>query len=199
MIDTSSSQPFRVPVPSEDLIRATTTPWLRLTREDSESQRAIARGHAARLPFMLAPELDEMNWPHRRLWDARSALDLGTGLAGGPLLDLCNRMARILVTTDTGFLDDRRYQPDSCPGVIVAGNSWKQRLDEFLVTIVGLLGPVSALYRHVKVHGADGGDLTISAPAGRHRRVTRRFVLDGDGLPLLSELAEAEVPAGAVN
>ena len=192
MINTSSSQSFSVPVPAEALIRETTTPWLRLTREDSESQRAIARGHAARLPFMLAPELDEMQWPHRRLWDARSALDLGTGLAGGPLLDLCNRMDRILVTTDTGFLDDRRYLPDHCPGVIVAGNSWKQTLDEFLVTIVGLLGPVAALYRHVKVHGADGGDLTISAPAGRHRRVTRRFALDSDGLPQLSELAQAE-------
>jgi hypothetical protein len=184
---------------SDDSIAQTTIPWLRLTRQDSHSERTMTRVAAAHLPFLLAPELDDITWSHRRLWDAPSVLDHGSGLSGVDLLALCDRMDRILVTRDTRFLDDRIYPPERCPGVIVIEEGWQEKLDEFLVTIVGLLGTVPELYRHVKVHGADSGELTISALEGRGRRVLRRYLVDADGLPLLSELEQIDECASALH
>jgi len=186
-------------VPSDDTIGGTTMPWLRLTREDSETQRAITRGLAARVPFLVAPELCATDWAFHRLWDLRPATDFGTGLGGSELVELARRLDRVLVTRDPTLLDDERYPPGSSPGIIVVGERWQKQLDEFLVTIVGLLGPVPALYRHVKVHGESGGELTITTPAGRLRRVTRRFLVDAEGLPLLSDLSEAGHPAGMMH
>jgi hypothetical protein len=179
------------PVPGDDVIGATTIPWLRLMREDSIAQRVITRGLAARVPFLVAPDLCAADWAFHRLWDLRPATDFGTGLDGPQLVELAQRLDRVLVSGDPALLDDERYPPDSSPGIIVVGQGWQKQLDEFLVTIVGLLGPVPVLYRHVKVHGESNEELTITTPAGRHRRVTRRYLVDADGLPLLSDLSEA--------
>jgi hypothetical protein len=172
-------------------------PWLRLTRQDSEAERALHRGVAAQVPFLLAPDLSEADWAFRRLWDLRPATDFATALGGTQLVDLARRLGRVLVSRDPSLLDDERYPPGNSPGIIVVGKTWEKHLDEFLVTIAGLLGPIVALYRHVKVHGEDSGNLTITSPEGRHRRVTRRFLVDAEGLPLLSGLSEAGQSMGA--
>lgn len=186
-------------LPSDALIARTTMPWLRLTREDSEAQRALTRGLAARIPFLLAPELCETDWAFHRLWDVRPATDFAIAMTGPELVELARRLGRVLVTHDVTLLDDAATPPDRTAGVIVVGESWQRNLDEFLVTIVGLLGPVPALYRHVKVHGEDNGDLSITTPAGRGRRVSRHFVVDALGLPLLSDLSESGQVTGAAH
>lgn len=179
------------PAPSDALIARTTMPWLRLTREDSEAQRALTRGLAARVPFLLAPELCETDWAFHRLWDARPSTDFALDMTGTELVELGRRLDRVLVTQDVTLLDDALTPPERSAGIIVVGPGWQRHLDEFLVTIVGLLGPVPALYRHVKVHGMDSGELMITTPAGRGRRVSRHFVVDAEGLPLLSDLSDA--------
>ncbi len=190
---------FSAPAPCDETIGETTLPWLRLTREDSAGQRAVTRGLAAQVPFLLAPELCATDWAFHRLWDLRPATDFGAGMGGVALVELARRLDRVLVSRDPTLLDDERYPPDSSAGIIVVGQVWQKQLDEFLVTIVGLLGPVPALYRHVKVHGESSGALTVTMPAGRGRRVTRRYLLDADGLPLLSDLAEVEHAMGTAH
>jgi hypothetical protein len=184
-------------IPTDDVIAKTTMPWLRLMREDSEAHRAATRGFAARVPFLLAPELCEADWAFHRLWDVRPANDFALAIDTAELVDLARRLGRILVSQDAALLDEERFPPDNSAGIIVVGPSWQRHLDEFLVTIVGLLGPVPALYRQVKVHGQDSGELTITLPAGRGRRVSRRYMVDAEGLPLLSDLSEVGHAAGA--
>lgn len=184
------------PVPSDDVIAKTTIPWLRLMREDSQAQRAVTRGLAASVPFLLAPELCEPDWIFHRLWDVRPATAFAVGMDGPALVELARRLDRVLVSQDVALLDEEQFPPDNSQGIVVVGPSWQRHLDEFLVTIVGLLGPVPALYRQVKVHGQDSGELMITLPAGRGRRVTRRYMVDADGLPLLSDLSEVGQSAG---
>jgi hypothetical protein len=184
------------PAPSDAVIGGTTLPWLRLTREDTREERALLRGQAAQVPFLLAPELCDTDWAFHRLWDVRPSMDFAASTTATALVALAQRLDRVLVSQDPSFLDDDRFPPDGSAGIIILGQVWRKQLDEFLVTVVGLLGPVATLYRHVKVHGGEGGELSITSPEGRHRRVTRRFVLDGEGLPLLSDLSEARQSSG---
>jgi len=194
---TATTGSFTTPrVPSDDVIAKTSIPWLRLMREDSEAHRAATRGLAARVPFLLAPELSQPDWVFHRLWDVRPATDFAVDMDGAELVELARRLGRVLVSQDVSLLDEGRFPPDNSHGIIVVGPCWQRHLDEFLVTIVGLLGPVPALYRQVKVHGQDSGELMITLPAGRGRRVTRRYMVDADGLPLLSDLSEVGRPSG---
>jgi hypothetical protein len=156
------------------------------------TNRDTIREHAARLPFLLEGALAEVVWTDRCCWNMQPASDLVTGLAGVERLAFAARMGRILVTRYTEFLDDALFPPHACAGVIVVDEMWTGRLDEFLVTMVGLLGPFRALYQGVKAHGASTGAVMISTPAGRNRRVTRRFLFDGEGLPLLTEVASSD-------
>ncbi len=165
-------------------------PWDRRTRAGHATRRARARGLAAQLPLLLAPELSEVDWAFHRLWDLRRATDFIPNLAGPALAVLARRVNRILATSDLCFLDDGLYAPDFSPGIIVVDASRQEPLDELLVTIAGLLGGVRALYRQVKVHGAANGELYIAAAEGRHRRVIRRFETDADGLVRLRDIAE---------
>lgn len=191
MTSSSSSAYLDHLAPSGDGRNGVVTPWLRLTRADGEAERALHRGEAAQVPFLLAPELCEADWTFRRLWDVRPATDFSTTTVRTGLVALAQRLGRILVSEDERLLDDDCCPPERSAGIIVVGQAWERRLDEILVTIAGLLGPVAALYRQVKIHADDSGALTISSPEGRHRRVTRRFLLDAEGLPLLSDLSEA--------
>ena len=166
--------------------------WYQLNHHDSQSERDIDRETAARMPFLLDGELADSNWPDRGCWNLRASTASGSGFAGLQLLALASRMERILVTRDCDFLDDAPFPPAICPGVIVVGDVWGNQLDEFLVTIVGLLGPFRALYQGVKVHGTGSGHIDITSPAGRSRRVTRRFQLDREGLLLLTDLQSTD-------
>ena len=166
--------------------------WYQLNHHDSQSDRDVNRELAARMPFLLDGELADMDWPDRRCWDLRASTAFGTGLAGLELLALTSRVERILVTRNSDFLDDAPFPPATCPGVIVVGEVWGRQLDEFLVTIVGLLGPFRALYHGVKAHGSSAGRIAITSPAGRSRRVTRRYRLDREGLLLLTELQSTD-------
>lgn len=166
--------------------------WYQLNHHDSRSERDVNREMAARMPFLLDGELADSNWPDRRCWNLRASTAIGAGLAGLELLALTSRMERILVTRDSDFLDDASFPPAVCPGVIVVGDVWGNQLDEFLVTIVGLLGPFRALYHGVKAHGSGAGRIAITSPAGRSRRVTRHYRLDREGLLMLTELQSTD-------
>ena len=160
--------------------------WYALKAEDSEGNRDVHREHAARLPFLLEQGLGESDWPDRRCWSIRRADDFGRVFTEVELLTLALRTDRILITRNPAFLDDLQFSPSACPGVIVLGEQWLPRLDEFLVSIATLLGPFRALYHGVKVDASSGGVVEIAGPAGGKRRVARRFVLDSDGMPLLA-------------
>ena len=162
--------------------------WYALKAEESEGNRDVHREHAARLPFLLEQGLGESDWPDRRCWSIRHADDLGREFTEIELLTLALRTDRILITRNPAFLDDLQFSPAACPGLIVLSDQWLPRLDEFLVTIATLLGPFRALYHAVKIHAGPGGTVEISGPAGGKRRVVRRFVLDSDGMPLLTEI-----------
>ena len=166
--------------------------WYQLNNHDSQSQRDVDRELAARMPLLLDGGLADTDWPDRRCWDLRASTELGISLEGSELLELTSRMERILVTRNSDFLDDALFPPATCPGVIVVGDVWGHQLDEFLVTIVGLLGPFRALYHGVKAHGSGAGRIAITSPAGRSRRVTRRYRLDREGLLLLTELQSTD-------
>jgi hypothetical protein len=166
--------------------------WYQLNHHDSQSERDVNRELAARMPFLLDGELADTDWPDRRCWDLRASTAVAPGLEGLELLALASRMERILVTRNSAFLDDAPFPPALCPGVIVVGDVWGNQLDEFLVTIVGLLGPFRALYHGVKAHGSGAGLVAITSPAGRSRRVTRRYRLDREGLLLLTDLQSTD-------
>jgi hypothetical protein len=166
--------------------------WYQRNHNDSQSERDVNRELTARMPFLLDEGLADTNWPDRRCWNLRASAAVDTCLQELELLALATRVERILVTRNSAFLDDASFPPALCPGVIVVGDVWGNQLDEFLVTIVGLLGPFRALYHGVKVHGTGAGRVDITSPAGRSRRVTRRFRLDREGLLLLTELESTD-------
>lgn len=124
----------------------------------------------------------------------QSAAEAGVRRTGASLIDLAAQMDRILVTRDSAYLDDTTYPPEWSPGVLVLGRTRRDELGEALVTLVSLLGPVAALYRHVKVWWEDALRLSIDAPAGSTRRVRRRFQIERDGLPMLQALEEVITP-----
>lgn len=147
---------------------------------------------ASRLPFLLQGDLARKPWADRSTWNLRVVADPVRDEARPELLALAARDQRILVTRDVDFLDDRLFPPMLCAGVIVVGDGWDRRLDEFLVAVVGLVGPIRALYRGVKVHGGPSLTVSITVPAGRARRVTRRFLPDRNGAPTLSEVQSTD-------
>lgn len=147
---------------------------------------------AIRLPFLLHGELARKQWADRGAWDLRTVPEPDAGRVRPELLARAALQERILVTRDPQFLDDKLFPPVTCAGLIVVGDGWDRRLDEFLVMIVGLVGPIRALYHGVKVHGGPSLTVTITAPAGRARRVTRRFLPDRSGTPTLSELQSTD-------
>ncbi|MEO8635927.1 MAG: hypothetical protein ABI587_11685 [Gemmatimonadales bacterium] len=167
--------------------------WYRLNSEAALTEREVDRALAMRIPFLLDFAATEIGWPDRRGWDLNFVAEFVAGRnEGAALLDLALRTDRILVTRDTAFLDDSRFPPASSPGVFVVTSVWGNQLDEFLTTMVGLLGPFRALYHGVKVEARGAGAVTITAPAGRTRRVTRSFQLDREGLPMLTGLRSSD-------
>ena len=155
---------------------------------DLPTPPATDRLGAMRLPFALQGPLARRRWADRDLWNLRVVADPGGAEARPGQLERAARQQWILVTSDPEYLDDRLFPPMHCAGVIVVGGGWERRLDGFLTAVVGLVGPVLALYRGVKVHGGPSLTVTVTAPAGRSRRVTRRFLPDQSGMPTLIEL-----------
>ena len=147
-------------------------------------QHDVNRDLTRLIPFLLAPELAGTDWPDRHAWDVEYADARGQK----QLLAWATRTDRILITPDTGFLDDTVFPPAQCPGLVVVNRTADRNLDACLVTLVSLLGPFRSLYHGVKVHADETGGITITAPAGKARRITRRFLLDRDGVPALAEL-----------
>jgi hypothetical protein len=166
--------------------------WHLTLPDTTPSQRDLDRALAARMPFLLAGDCAAMDWARRQQWNVRCASEAGSEWSADELFALAARMDRILVSRDPALLDDRHFPPAASAGLIVVGAIWGGELEEFLVTVVGLLGPFRALYHGVKVEGGSGGTIAITAPAGRHRRVTRRFQLDREGAPLLTAVESSD-------
>ena len=156
------------------------------------SRHATDRMGATRLPFLLHGDLARKRWADRDRWDLRAAPETEGDRTRPELLARAALQGRVLVTRDPLFLDDQLFPPVTCAGLIVVGDGWDRRLDEFLVMVVGLVGPIRALYHGVKVHGGPSLTVTITAPAGCARRVTRRFLPDQGGTPTLSELQSTD-------
>jgi hypothetical protein len=172
-------------------------PWHRLNSKDVPSRRDTDREHAARLPFLLDAELVDGEWADRCCWNVRLAATPENGLERVALLERASLLGRILITRQAEFLDDALFPPHGSSGVIVVGDEWVGRLDEFLVTIVGLLGPFTKMYQGVKAQGESGGIVTIIAPALQGRRVVRQFRFGPDGMPLTALQIDEGLSCGA--
>jgi hypothetical protein len=166
--------------------------WPQWDPNASAVQQRLHREQAERVPWLLDAGLADAHWQDKGDWTLLGVSSHRNPFTPVELLSFARRHHRILVTTDARFLDDERFPPASCAGLVIVPEERHVPLDEYLTTLVGLLGPFVVLYEGVKASFARSGELLITAPAGRSRRVTRRFQLDQFGLPLLAEIQSTD-------
>ena len=143
-------------------------PWKPLEDPDPKMRQELDREFGGKIRFLVDESLDptlalalgELGWKAESVEDA--------GLSGRPDEDVFAhawREKQLLLTSDRGFLDDRRFPPHRNPGLIVLPNapidssSFMTALQEALYTIA----PLGRLYRRSKIVIGAAGQITISS------------------------------------
>src|SRR2546426_2477038 len=96
-------------------------PWKPLDVTQDEI-RAAVRAFSKKARFLVDENMDAETAPFLRGhgWNAKTVAE--AGLRGHPdenVLALSHREDRVLLTHDSGFLDDERFPPHRNPGIIV--------------------------------------------------------------------------------
>jgi len=140
--------------------------WKQVVLPSDEEIKAFTRVFGARARFIVDENLGigVAQLLREAGWNARFVDEVGLrGHSDEDVFAYAYREDLILLTHDTGFLDDRRFPPHRNPGVVVLpGAAGDERA---LVTALGqalsLAGHLREAYRQVKLSISPDGTITI--------------------------------------
>jgi predicted nuclease of predicted toxin-antitoxin system len=162
-------------------------PWKPVVLPSQEEIDAFAREYKRRARFLVDESLGVgVALVLRQAgWNVRYVDDVGlAGHSDEDVFAFAHRDDRIILTHDTGFLDDRRFPPHRNSGIVVlpGGSGDERALLAALGQALSLLGGFRELYRESKLTIAADGTFTIRSrhlQSGAMVDTRYRFARDG--------------------